>query len=159
MLTGKQLREFHRKWSTAVISRIEREKGRASALPLLSVHGLCDTFRVLWLLAPETKAPISSYLHCTVPAHVQAEQQSLLKNSVYYLCTFPNTWTNRLTRGGEMFSENAKNRAAVNRSHYSLRWLPLAKCHSLESSLTVCGKIKPCAESTARRSLCFLLGN
>lgn len=51
-----------------------------------------------------------------------------------------------------MLSENAKNRAVVNRSCYSLRCLPLAQGHGLESSLTVCGWIKPCVESKAKVS-------
>lgn len=117
-------------------SSVERERGGAVSTFALSTCSLSlGYFQSVVVSGSRNKTGLSiplCQLMCS-PSSSFAQEQCLLCLHI------SNTWTNRLMRGVEMPSENAKSRAAVNRSCYSLKCLSLALGNSLESSLTVCG--------------------
>lgn len=150
---------FYRKWSTAVLSNIKgQEEPQLRCLAPTHLLWYFPSFvgsgsrnRTACLLA----SPFHCASSCAVWGAEFAQEQCLLPLHI------SKHLDQQVNEGwGNVLREIAKNRAAVNRSHYSLR-CKASGCpwHSLESSLSVCGWIKPCAESKAKSSLCLLVCN
>lgn len=156
MPTEKWLWEFYRKWCPAVFPST-KEQGQPQLLCLAPAQPLSAAFRVLWLLALETELPIPSHFHSTVPAHVQSEKQFVQEQCLLplYISKYLDQQVNE--GWGNVLRENAKSRAIMDRSHYSLRCkasgYPCFNATVWKVPCPVYSYIKPCAESKVKSSM------